>query len=290
MFIKQTLKIKIPKGRHLNSWQIKLNDFSICGGEELDVDWRLLKKSSHRSKKIDIICDSCEIKFSRRLRDLEDTIYHLCSSCIKTGDKNPQFGKQTSERQKESMRKWMSIKGNPFTWIEVKEKMKQSESERVKKISEKNTGKKRSDETKRKMSVGISNAYKTGKLKPGKGWTNVKVRDYKGIEYQGTYELKFLNFIDSIGKLKLIKRGPIIEYEYGGGKHHYFSDYMIEGTNIVFEIKSSYFWRKNYDVNIIKKESAESQYDYHIVMDNNFKKVEEIFNNINYEDNSNLCG
>ena len=36
-------------------------------------------------------------------------------------------------------------------------------------------------------------AYKTGKLKPGKGYTNIQIKIYKNIKYQGTYELRFLN-------------------------------------------------------------------------------------------------
>jgi Na+/phosphate symporter len=46
---------------------------------------------------------------------------------------------------------------------------------------------------------------------------------------------------------------------------------MIKNTNIVFEIKSTYIWKKYYEKNILKKEAAEKLYQYHLIMDNNFE-------------------
>lgn len=36
----------------------------------------------------------------------------------------------------------------------------------------------------------------------------------------------------------------------------------------------------NMDVNLAKKKAAESQYDYYLILNNNFKNVQNIFENI----------
>jgi hypothetical protein len=99
---------------------------------------------------------------------------------------------------------------------------------------------------------------------------------YKEIPYQSTYEHKFLKYIDELGYLHLIDRGPKIIYEYNGVNHTYFSDFCIKNTDIVFEIKSKYTWDINLDVNIAKKVEAEKKYKYYIIINNDFSEIKEI--------------
>jgi hypothetical protein len=56
----------------------------------------------------------------------------------------------------------------------------------------------------------------------------------------------------------------------------YFSDFKIKNTNIIFEIKSWYYWERNKEINIIKKETASKIYDYYLIMDNNFIEVDKL--------------
>lgn len=276
MFIRETIKITIPKGRHLKSWQIKLNNYELIGGEELNVHWKILKTTTYRTECILVKCDDCNVEFKRRIRDLNELNYHLCSTCRKIGDRNSNYGKPINDAFRLAREKLIIEKGNPFTWPGTIEKIKNSPNFKNKGL--KIRGTKRSEETKKKMSDGIKRAYEIGKLKPKNNWSNIEVKKYKNIEYQGSYELKFLQFIDSMGKLHLIERGPIIKYTFEDNIHSYFSDYAIRDTNIVFEIKSSYYWKKKLDINLAKKSAAELEYNYYLILDNNFKNIENLFN------------
>lgn len=53
-------------------------------------------------------------------------------------------------------------------------------------------------------------------------------------------------------------------------------DFRIKNTNIIFEIKSWYYWEKNKEINIIKKETASKIYDFYLIMDNNFTEIDKL--------------
>lgn len=280
MYIKEyeMVKIILENEVQIKKWR-NSTKIDIIKNVPFEIHWSVLKtKKEERKLFIKVECNDCGIIYERRIRDLDiNNNIHFCRKCIHKGDRGPSFGKSINSGLKEACAK-MNIEGNnPFTWNSVKKILKEKEKETIAKIVAKTTGQKRSEETKNKMSIGIINAYKIGKLKPGNGWTNVKVKQYKNLDYQGTYELKFLQFVEKLGKLDYIERGPIISYIFEGKEHNYFSDFRIKDTNIVFEIKSSYFWKKNEEVNITKKEQAETMYNYNLVMDNNFNKIKNFF-------------
>lgn len=243
------------------------------------VHWSLLKsKKKERLRFIKVMCDDCKIIFERRIRDLDlQNNFHLCNSCRKKGDRNGAFGKPCNEKTKEGLKKWMEENGNPFTWDITKKILKEKQEETVKKIIKKTTGLKRSDETRKKISIGIINAYKNGKKSPSNGYCNLRIKQYKGIDYQGSYELRFLKFIDDIGKLSMIEKGPTVIYIFDNIEHSYFIDFKIKDTNIVFEIKSTYYWKKHEEINIIKKQEAEKLFQYNLIIDNNFKNIKKLF-------------
>jgi len=280
MYIKkyEMVKISLENERQIKLWH-KSAGINIIKGEPFEIHWSLLiTKKEERKLFIKVECDDCKNIFDRRIRDLKPDInYHLCRKCIHKGERGPSFGKPINNGLKDACAKMNMEGNNPFSRNLIKEKLKEKQKETTSKVSAKNTGKKRSDETKLKMSIGIKNAYKIGKLKPGNGWKNVAIKQYKNIDYQGTYEIKFLEYVDKLGKLSLIDRGPIITYIINNVEHNYFSDFMIKGTNIVFEVKSSYYWKKNELVNIEKKKQAEKIYNYNLVMDNNFNKIKQFF-------------
>lgn len=130
------------------------------------------------------------------------------------------------------------------------------------------------------MSLLAINSFKNGTRKPNSGWGKVTIKQYNGIDYQSTYELKFLKYLESLKKLHLIERGPRISYLDSDGKeHNYYIDFKIKNTNIVFEIKSSYIWNKHKTINEIKQKTASGLYNYNLVIDNKFKDIEKIFEN-----------
>jgi len=98
-----------------------------------------------------------------------------------------------------------------------------------------------------------------------------KLLEYKGVKYQSSYELIFLKFMEKQNLLKHIKRAPIVQYKFNGKNHKYFPDFMLDGTNILFEIKSSYWWYVHEEQNKAKINACfEQGYDIKLVLDNDF--------------------
>ncbi len=49
---------------------------------------------------------------------------------------------------------------------------------------------------------------------------------------------------------------------------------MYIKENEIFEIKSWYYWEKNREINIIKKETASNLYDFYLIMNNDFNDID----------------
>jgi hypothetical protein len=265
-FIKKTLNIE----------NVKLNDVFY-------IEWYLLKTTQLRRSKIKVICDDCKKIIEKRICDLNiNNNIHYCLSCTKKGSRNPTFGKPQNQNLKKSVKKWMQEKGNPFTWKSTKEKIKEKNGWII--TAEKNKGKKRSEETRRKMSNSIKLAWKKEKftLKYTDNWGNIKTEIYKGIEYQSSYELNFLKYIEKLGYLNDIERGPKIRYINKNDEHKiYFCDYRLKNSKIIFEIKSSYILKIHKENYELKENAAKQLYDYVLILDNNFFEVDKKINEYN---------
>lgn len=275
MYIKESEIVKITiSNKSKTKWEKKIGN--TIEGNDIEVHWSLLKGTTFRIIYIDLICDDCNIIHKRRIRDLDpDNNIHYCSKCVIKGNRNGMFGKSCPEKAKLALKKWIDENGNPFTWESTKEKIK--EVKPWKKAILKTTGQKRSNEVKLKMSESAILAFKEGRRSPGSGWAKLHTKEYKGLYYQSKYELNFIKYLESKGKLDLIEKGPTIPYIDKNGKEHmYFSDFRIKNTNIIFEIKSLYYWDKNKEINIIKKETASKIYDFYLIMDNNFTEVDKL--------------
>jgi hypothetical protein len=245
-----------------------------------NVHWSLLKsKKDYRIKFIKVKCDDCGIIHERRIRDLDpNNNYHLCKNCKTKGERNGNFGKPYNEKCREGLIKWIEKNGNPFTWESSKQKIKEKQGWLI--MAKKRIGFKHSEKTRKKMSISAVVAFKEGRRNPSSGWGKIKIRQYKGIDYQSSYELKFLKYLESINKLDIIERGPSINYFDKENKEHiYYIDYRIKNTSIVFEIKSDYLWNKNKEINELKKDESQKIFDYHLIINNNFKTIEKIFEN-----------
>jgi len=279
MFIKEnedvnivfTSKVQITKWGKKFGFYPKLN-------EEIKVCWKFLKTTKFRTLFINLKCDGdkCEKIFPRRIRDLDtENNIHFCKNCAIKGNKNGMFGKKMHDNTKISLKKFRDENANPFTWKSTKDKIKDANV--WEKIAKKNTGKTRTDETKKLQSKSALLAFKEGRRVPCKRWGKTLIKQYKGIDYQSSYELKFLQIIDEEKLLDYIERGPIIEYIDKQNKmHNYFVDYKLKNTNIVFEIKSTFIWKKNLEINLIKKEATEKIYKFVLIMDNKFNKLKKM--------------
>lgn len=280
MYITEFVEIILTKKTQPGKWEKDLG-FRAELNTPLKVHWSILiTKRDFRGIYLNIQCDDCKKFFNRRIMRLNPNINtHYCKSCIKKGKRNPMYGTTINENFKRAHSEMMQ-KGNPFTWESTKKILKEKQIETTKKVVAKNTGKKRSKETCKKISQGLSNSYKNGRRKSGWGWNNIKIKKYKDIDYQGTYELNFLKFIDEKGKLNLIERGPRVSYFMDDIEHNYYIDYRIKNTNIVFEIKSDYYWKKGLRTNLLKKKYAEKEYEYYLIINNRFKILENILNKL----------
>ena len=105
--------------------------------------------------------------------------------------------------------------------------------------------------------------------------TQKKIWKFRNTEiwYQGTYELDFLNkYYDRFPDLM---RGPSFKYSYLGKEKIYFSDFYIPSQNLIIEIKSSYYLKR--DKNMIKekeKSVLKNGYKYIIITDKNYQILE----------------
>lgn len=247
------------------------------------IHWSNLKtKSRYRDQLIKIKCDDCEKIFNKKIENLNPKInIHYCRKCQNRGERNGMFGKPINEKFKNSQINLIKEKGNPFTWDSTKRIIKEKLEDTIKKIVSKTTGQCRSDDTKLKMSLSALKSFKEGRRKPNSGWGKVLIKKYKEIDYQSTYELNFLKYMESQNKLDLIERGPRISYfDVDKKEHSYYIDYKIKGTNIVLEIKSSYIWDKHKTTNEIKQQTAEKLYYYFLILDNNFEHINKILKQI----------
>lgn len=273
MILQETIKIevksKLTKTRLNKQYNLNCNVDDI-----VDVPWRDFKTSSHRRVKILIECDNCKNQFYRRLRDIKDENEILCAKCGKLGVKNPRFGKPAHPNSIKGTIKWMKENGNPFSNPEISNNIKSRwyEIHKIPPMS----GHKHSEETKQKQSDIALRQFVTGERKISHRYGKIYTRYYKDIKYQSSNELKFLKYVDELGYLDFIDRGPRISYLYEGKYHSYFIDYMIKNTDVVFEIKSNYTWNKNIVVNALKKEFAEKKYKYNLIIDNKFDDIKVI--------------
>jgi len=76
-------------------------------------------------------------------------------------------------------------------------------------------------------------------------------------------------------------QGPVISYiDPEGKERNYFIDFKLKDSNIVFEIKSDYYWNKKIDINLKKMEAASKLYDYYLILNNDFSEIKNLFNEV----------
>ena len=115
-----------------------------------------------------------------------------------------------------------------------------------------------------------------------------KFQDGGSVGYVGSYEKKFLEFMDTFLHIKsydIISPGPNIPYMYNGKEHVWITDFIYEPYNLVFDIKDggdnpNTRDMKDYREKQIAKEKAIVEYgDYNYIRltDNKFEQLISIF-------------
>jgi len=102
---------------------------------------------------------------------------------------------------------------------------------------------------------------------------------YKDLYFRGSYELDFIKYCE-LNNINIIN-GPTIEYSFNNKKKYYFSDFILPKYNLVCEIKSTYYYNKNLEINLLKKDATlKTGYNFIFILDKNYntfiKKLEEL--------------
>lgn len=101
----------------------------------------------------------------------------------------------------------------------------------------------------------------------------LKIKKYKELYYQGSYEKDFLERYYDIG----ISRGPTIKYLYNNIEHTYYSDFYYKKLNLIIEIKSKKWYDEHLDKNLIKQKSCREQgYNFLFIIDKNYEIFEKL--------------
>lgn len=124
-------------------------------------------------------------------------------------------------------------------------------------------------------------------LKNRKISSTYKFTDGGKIDYVGSYEKKFLEFIDKVMQIEskdIIGPGPTIEYTYNGEIHYWITDFYYVPANLVLDIKDGGKNPNNrpmedYRAKQIAKENAikgMKKYNYLRLTDNDFTQFMEV--------------
>lgn len=118
-----------------------------------------------------------------------------------------------------------------------------------------------------------------------------KFQDGGVLTYTGSYEQKFLEFMDlfmNIPSKDIMAPGPTLEYTYNGEKHFYITDFLYVNFNLIIEVKDggSNPNTKNSPGMIASREKTlekekliteQGIYNYVRLTDNNFVQLVEVF-------------
>lgn len=122
---------------------------------------------------------------------------------------------------------------------------------------------------------GVDNPMKNYEIMKKSQVNSLKRKKYMNTNllYQGSYELDFLiNYYNKVD----IKNGISIKYILNDNVKMYHSDFFIPSLNLIVEIKSSYWYEKYLEKNILKENQCKKLgYNYIIIINKNYEKLKE---------------
>lgn len=293
-----TLKINPNNYKYLISLgynNIKINDFL-----EIPVN----KLSIGCSYKISVKCDVCGkekmLSYSRYMKSFNNGGYYACCNKCNLEKRKHACTDEIKEKVKNTCLKKYGT-SNYFKTDECKEKIKQTN---LKNYGVDNVFK--NDEIKKQIQktniekFGVDNPSKSVEIKIKKETTclrnhgvkspyqnryifeknlksGLKIKKFENSElnYQGSYELDFLNiFYNKID----IEKGLTINYEIDNKNKYYHSDYYIPSLDLIVEIKSTYWYNKCKKINEIKEQYAKKDHNYIMILDKNYDDFVKIIN------------
>jgi hypothetical protein len=118
---------------------------------------------------------------------------------------------------------------------------------------------------------GCRNVMQNKKIFEKQSKSSYRMGFYNDMDYQGTYELDFLeNYYD---ELNIEKIDPI-KYFLNESSHYYHPDFYLPDYNLIIEIKSSYTYNYDIERNITKKKySIENGYNFIFIIDKDYSEL-----------------
>ncbi len=96
-----------------------------------------------------------------------------------------------------------------------------------------------------------------------------------GLYYQSSYELDFIKFCKNNDIY--LENGPVIEYHTGDNPRTYHSDFYIPHLNLICEIKSTYIYNLEEEVNLYKEAFSKiGGYNFIFIIDKDYNDLEKI--------------
>lgn len=95
-----------------------------------------------------------------------------------------------------------------------------------------------------------------------------------GLYYQSTYELDFINFC-KIKNIIVENCVIVFDYMFNDKNKKYYPDFYLPEYNTIIEIKSKYFYNKDFERNL-EKEKSITGYNFLFIIDKDYTKINEL--------------
>ena len=263
--------------------------------EKIIIDIKDLSKNSR--VRVTTICELCksenEVYYQNYNKQIKKGGYYCCHKCSSRKQKESmekngsKYFLQEKEKYKKIMLENYGV-DNPSKIDEIKEtrsKRLQNKSYQQKMldgVKEKynidNVSKLEDIKTKKEetcfKNYGVRNPIQSEYIfyKSQKSGKKIKYHENTKLYYRGSYEKDFLDYCFDNGIS--VEKGITIEFVYNNKKKVYHSDFYIRNINTVIEIKSSYYYHKFEDLNIVKmNETINKGYNHLFIIDKNYNDL-----------------
>ena len=106
-------------------------------------------------------------------------------------------------------------------------------------------------------------------IKIQKSAFKIKLHEDTNLYYRGTYEKHFLDYC-YLNNIEITEFKDGIYYEYDGKIHRYYPDFYHPESKTIIEVKSKYTFDSEYDINMLKRESASKNHNFLFIIDKDY--------------------
>jgi hypothetical protein len=302
MLLTSYVKVEMNRG-NLGYYNKAMNSkFKI--GDEIEVPIELVSKNSYIL--VEVSCDVCNSKSETTYRNYNDCLnygFYSCSKCkhikrkITNKSKYGVDNYQNSDKAKKTkllkygdenftgrekskitcLKKYGEDNVSKLDFVKVKRKQTNNKNWGVDNVFQSDDIKKISKNSMMNK-YGVEHATQNIEIFNKAQKAGFKIKNYNDRFYRGTYELDFIDYC--LSKNIDVVNGPSIKYEFNGKIKIYHSDFFIESKNLICEVKSSYTYNSNKDLNDAKKSgSIKNGYNFIFIIDKDYTEFDSIISN-----------